>query len=220
MSVANRKLIICDVCDTLYNSNTTLDFVRFVVEKDKGIKRLLLLLINSQKSPLFYFLIIAGKLIHKDLFRWLLLKFLRGKPKTELDFLAQQFYSYFLASRSNRQVFQKLLSNDETIILLLSSSIDPVISAIANANQLKFYSSKLEWAQGKATGNLRMDMTGQKHEFAKRFLSEGNFGRLQVITDNRSDWELVKLADERFIIVKNESEKIFWKSLDPVFIEL
>ncbi len=220
MNVDSQKLIVCDVCDTLYRSNTTFDFIRFVVEKEKWVQRSLLLLVVSRKSPLFYFLVIAGKLFHQDLIRKVALRFLKGKSKIDLDLLAQQFYSDFLESRANMKVFEKILTNGVTTTLLLSSSIDPVIATIAHSNKLRFYSSELKWKQGKATGTLRKDMTGKKHEVVNKILSEEHFNRLQVITDNRSDWELVKLADERFIVIKNESEKIFWKSLDPIFIEV
>ncbi len=220
MSEESQKLIVCDVCDTLYRSNTTFDFIRFVVDREKRVQRYLLLLMINRKSPLFYLLVIVGTLFRQDLIRKVTLRFLKGKSKIDLDLLAQQFYSDFLQSRANKKVFEKILSNSVTTTLLLSSSIDPVIATIAHANKWWFYSSELEWKQGIATGILHMDMTGKKHEVVKRIISEKHFNRLQVITDNRSDWELVKLADERFIVIKNESEKVFWKSLNPIFIEV
>lgn len=212
----NQKLVLCDVCDTLYRSNTTFDFIRYFVGRKKSSLLIWFYLLTSRKSPLFFFLLFIGKVSRRDWIRMLALKFLKGASIEELDSLATSFYTDFLIGRSNVEVF-KLLSQDA---ILVSSSIDPVVAAIAKANSLKFESSRLEWHRGIATGNLATDITGHKHEIVRRFFSLGNFNRLQVITDNRSDWELVKLANERFVIIEGESEKKFWRDLNPTFIKI
>jgi phosphoserine phosphatase len=212
----DQKLVICDVCDTLYRSNTTFDFIRYFVGRKKSPLRIWFYLLTNRKSPLFFFLIFVGKVSRRDWIRTLALKFLKGTSMEELDSLATSFYTDFLIGRSNVEVF-KLLSQDA---ILVSSSIDPVVATIAKANGLKFKSSRMEWHQGKATGNLATDITGHKHEIAAEIFSLGSFNQLRVITDNRSDWELVKLADERFVIIKEESEKKFWRDLNPTFVKI
>jgi phosphoserine phosphatase len=213
----NQKLVICDVCDTLYRSNTTFDFIRYFVGKKKNSLFIIwFYLLTSKKSPLFFFLLFISKASRRDWIRTLALKLLKGASIQDLDSLATSFYIDFLIDRSNVEVF-KLLSHDT---ILVSSSIDPVVATIAKANGLKFESSRLEWHQGKATGNLATDITGRKHEIARKLFSLGSFNRLQVITDNRSDWGLVKLANERFVIIGKESEKKFWRDLNPTFIKI
>ena len=216
----DKKLVVCDVCDTLFKSNTTFDFILYVIEKKKKHLLFFFYLLTSKKSPLFFVLIIIGKIGHWDLVKNLALKFLKGMPFGELNSLAETFYFDFLVQRSNEHVFKLLPTENHDGTVLLSSSIDIVVSIIAKENNLNFESSRLEWHQGNATGNLEIDLTGQKHEIAKRIAATGNFNQLQVITDNRSDWELVKLADERFVIIKEESEKVFWHELRPSFIEV
>jgi phosphoserine phosphatase len=212
----NQKLVICDVCDTLYRSNTTFDFIRYFVGRKKSSQLIWFHLLTSRKSPLFFFLLFIGKVSRRDWIRTLALKFLKGSSMEELDSLATSFHADFLLSRSNVHVF-KLLTQDT---ILVSSSIDPVVATIAKTNSLKFESSRLEWYRGKATGNLATDITGHKHEIVRKIFSLGNFNRLKVITDNRSDWELVQLANERYVIIKEESEKKFWVDLNPTFVKV
>lgn len=145
------------------------------------------------------------------------LRFLRGMSNEELDREATAFYHDFLIARCNTQVFQHIKKPGVSTILL-SSSINPVIKAIAKANDLAYFSSEIAIKGGKATGSFQLDMTGQKHLVAKKLMAERALTNVAVITDNRSDWELVKLATERWIVISNEAQKDFWKSLHPNFI--
>ena len=215
----SKKLIVCDVCDTLYRSNTTFDFIRYVVNQ-RGKSLFSFHLLTNRKSPLFYMLTAIGKLTGQDLIRILSLKFLKEIPLHELSSLADNFYFDFLIHRPNENVFRLLPTEDRANVILFSSSLDVIVAVIARENNLNFESSRLGWKEGKATGNLTLDLTGKKHEVVKLLVSAGDFDQLQVITDNRSDWELVKLANERFVVIKKDNEKEFWRELKPVFIEV
>lgn len=219
MNSSQSTFFFCDVCDTLYRSNTTFDFVRYVVKQKGLFSRLLIWLISSKASPLLYALILWNKLTGKDWPRQMALQFLRGMSHDDLDREATRFYYEFLVAKANSQVFQHIQKPGTTTILL-SSSINPVIKAIAKANNLAYYSSEIAMKDGKATGSFELDMTGQKHLVAKRLVVERALTDVGVITDNRSDWELVQLASERWIVITNERQKEFWKSLHPNFILL
>ncbi len=217
MVPTQSSFFFCDVCDTLYRSNTTFDFIRFVVAKRGGISRVLLWAISSTQSPLFYLLILLNKITGRDWPRQLALQFLRGMSSEELEQEATQFYQHYLVPRANQEIFEYIKKPGVTAILL-SSSINPVIKAIAHANGLSYFSSELELKDGKATGQLQIDMTGRKHEVARKLIAERAISSVGVITDNYSDWELVKLADERLVVVASEAQKNFWKPLSPHFI--
>lgn len=219
MNSSQSTFFFCDVCDTLYRSNTTFDFVRYVVKKKGLFSRLLFWSISSKASPLLYALILWNKLSGKDWPRQMALQFLRGMSHDELDREATRFYHEFLVAKANSQVFQ-YIQKPGTTTILLSSSINPVIKAIAKANNLAYYSSEIAMKDGKATGNFELDMTSQKHLIAKRLMEERALTDVGVITDNRSDWELVQLASERWIVITNERQKEFWNSLHPNFILL
>jgi HAD superfamily phosphoserine phosphatase-like hydrolase len=217
MLLTQSSLFFCDVCDTLYRSNTTFDFIRFVVAKRGRVSRMLLWAISSTQSPLFYLLILLNKINARDWPRQLALKSLRGMSSEELEKEATQFYQQYLVQRANQEVFQYIKKPGVTAILL-SSSINPVIKAIAQANGLSYFCSELELNDGKATGQLQSDMTGRKHDMARKLMAERSIPSVGVITDNYSDWELVKLADERLVVVASEAQKNFWKPLSPHFI--
>ncbi len=215
-----KKLVVCDVCDTLYRSNTTFDFIRFVSKRGGPLGFFLFSVLADRKSPVFYFLILAGKIMRKDIVRSSVLRMLGGKSNEELMLLAHLFYHEFLIARANEKAFQLLPENSVDMVVLISSSIDPVVRVIAQECKFSFVSSQLEWKEGIATGYLETDLTGRKHEVAKRLMHESSLDRLQVITDNRSDWKLVSLADERFVIIRSEGERKFWNELNPVFIRV
>jgi HAD superfamily phosphoserine phosphatase-like hydrolase len=217
MLPTQSSLFFCDVCDTLYRSNTTFDFIRFVVTKRAHFKQLSLWAISSKQSPVFYLLILLNKVTARDWTRQLALRFLHGMSNEELEQEASQFYQQYLVPRANQEIFQYIKKPSVTAILL-SSSINPVIKAIAQANGLSYFCSEVELKDGKATGQLQFDMTGRKHEVAKKLMAERAIPSVGVITDNYSDWELVKLADERLVVVASEAQKNFWKPLSPHFI--
>lgn len=214
-----KTLIVCDVCDTLYNSNTTFDFIRFFVNRKGGLGRLWLSIISSRYSPLFYFLIVAGKIFRTDLVRILALRLLSGLDRKKLSDLAFDFHDSVLQKRKNEKVFSLLerLKKDGDV-MLLSSSIDPVIGAIAQRNGFSFQSSTLGYKNDVSSGSLSQDLTGIKHKQLAAWKKEYN--RLAVVTDNHSDYDLVKMADERYVVLLQEDQEKFWQELNPNFIKL
>ena len=213
-----KKLIVCDVCDTLYASNTTFDFIRYFVAQQNKFQRLWFTLISARYSPLFYLLILAGKIFRADLVRTLAIKLLGGLSKETLTILAFEFHDSFLEKRKNEKVFsllEKLKKDGE--ILLLSSSIDPVINAIASRNGFQYKSSSLEYEKGLSSGKLQDDLTGVKHTFLVDLVKDHR--QLAVVTDNRSDYELVKMADERYVVLVSPKQEKFWEKLKPNFIK-
>ena len=214
------KLVICDVCDTLYKSNTTFDFIRYLLKREGGLKYFLFNIFTSKLSPVFYCMVLLGKLTRTDVIRKNVLRLLKGKTDNELNSVANSFYDDFLINRENREVFEIIDRNKSGSVLLVSSSIDPVIQAIANRHQIHFRSSVLERIDGKASGKLVTDLTGKKHELVSEEMKNKNVGHLMVITDNKSDFDLVAMATERIVIVTKESEKDFWVELNPSFIHV
>jgi len=216
--MTSRKLIVCDVCDTLYRSNTTFDFLHFIFAKEKT-RKLFLNILVSKWSPVFYSLILSGKLARKDFIRIAALRLLKGKSVSEIDAFAQSFYEEILLKKANQKIFQIIESEEQRDnVVLISSSILPVIQAIGKANNLDFRSSQLESVDGRLTGRLSLDLTHLKDVVVKNLMDERGIEKLLVITDNRSDWHLVKMADERVIVVGSERDKIFWDELKPEFI--
>src|SRR5688572_18993756 len=217
------ELFVFDICDTLYYSNTTFDFIKFVLETRKMSGQLYWFNhYTKRSSPIFLGLAVLQKITKADWSKKLSLKLLQGISKTELYALGQQFEKQFLPSRiiaQTHQMLEKLKADGKTIVLI-SASLDPVVAAIAEALKVEFRCSELEYdAQGNFTGNLKFEMTGQKLKALQEMLShqQANFA---VATDNFTDFGLVEAACQRYVVVYNEKALNFWQSLDPDFIKL
>ncbi|HNP06117.1 MAG TPA: hypothetical protein PKN99_00755 [Cyclobacteriaceae bacterium] len=221
MQTNTCRLIVCDVCDTLYNSNTTFDFLCFVSRLHSPIGRVWFKIVTSRFSPLFYSLILCGRFLDIDLVRKSALLLIRNKSLFELKGLAEKFYNDFLKKRVNKQVINLIYKGEGRRIVLMSSSIDVVVNVIASSIGVECYSSELEYRNGLATGRLKTDLTGIKGEVTQHLLTAADSSvELTVITDNKTDWELMRMAQQRYVVVKSSNEKGFWKTLNPIFIEV
>lgn len=216
----NRKLIVCDVCDTLYKSNTTFDFIRFVVTNGPIFRLIALNLLTKKWSPVFLILVLLGKISGIDYGRKLAIGFFAGIKEDQLAQASEKFFNDFLVSRRNEVVFNLLSKyRNSNKLILASSSIQPIVQVIARANNFDdFIASKLECKYGRYTGALSLDLTGKKQSFVHEMMDREGIRELIVITDNKSDKELVSMANESFIAIKKESDKIFWKSVNANFI--
>ncbi|MEQ8362604.1 MAG: HAD family hydrolase [Cyclobacteriaceae bacterium] len=216
----SKKLVVCDVCDTLYRSNTTFDFIRFIANEGSIFRLFVFNLLTQKWSPIFLALVILGRLKGMDYNRKLALKFFSGFGEQQLAIASEKFYSDFLALRKNEKIFDLLARyRNSAKLILASSSIHPVVQVIATENDFDdFIASTMESKQGKYTGALTQDLTGRKQSFIRELMDREGANELIVITDNKSDKALVKMSNESFIVVKKESDKNFWKGIDTNFI--
>ena len=215
-----NKWIVCDVCDTLFYSNTTFDFIRFVMLKQGGFRNLIFRLVISKNSPFYYFLELISMLVSKDYTKAVAIIFLKGFSQTALANWANVFYDEFLMPRKIQSVFSLIdrLGVGKNLILA-SSSLYPIVNVIAIRNSaIHFVASELEIKEGAITGRLVVDLKGKKQTALASYLTLGADNELVVITDNQSDFDLVKMAKYRFIVVSKEEEKKFWSSLAPTYI--
>lgn len=198
-----KRLVVFDVCGTLYESNTTFDFIQFV-KKNKIIK----LLNNWFIKYAFVFL---GKSLNKDIYRFLYVRQLKGMSRIELDKLANEFVESWLIGKEitvSHELLMKCKNNNQTC-LIISASLDVVVCAICKKLGVDaFYASRLEFVDGIATGYLATDMLGNKHKIEEIV----NLSEIEmVVTDNISDFHLVSMAKKSFILSK-EKNIDFWKS--------
>lgn len=213
-----KILVACDVCDTLFASNTTFDFIRFVLKHENRFRYLILQSTSNKYSPLFYLLIAINKLRRVDMIRSFAISLLKDQNEAHLLDLSNQFFDQYLVARKNEQVFS-LLERQEAKIVLLSSSISPVIKVIASRYGFDFVCSELDFTNSVATGKLKTDLTGKKHLALRNLVLDKNIN-VVAITDNQSDFEMVKMANQRYVLIKKEIEKSFWKELSPQFLKV
>ena len=223
--LGEADVFVFDVCDTLFYSNTTFDFLRFVLaQQGSGGKQAVLKLLSAKWSPLFVGLVAWQKVAGGDPVKAGALRMLAGIPRVELYELGRRFVAEFLPARRIARTHELLagLAQTQTRVVLLSASLDPVIAALAAAlGSIEFVSSQLEYdAQGICTGRLQQELTGQKQAALQTLLTnKGEPLRLAVATDNFTDHGLVSQAAIRYVVVHNAAAKQFWQGLNPEFIE-
>ena len=218
-------VFVFDVCDTLFYSNTTFDFLRFVLaQRGSGNKQAVLKLLSAKWSPLFVGLVAWQKIVGGDPVKAAALRLLAGISRDELYALGRRFVAEFLPGRRIARTHELLagLAQTRTRVLLLSASLDPVIAALAETlGSVEFVSSQLEYdAHSNCTGRLHQELTGQKQVALQKLLTgQDKALRLAVATDNFTDHSLVSQAHVRYVVVHNVAAKQFWQKLNPEFIE-
>ncbi len=212
------EVLVIDVCDTLFKSNTTFDFVNYLLSNSNTLRHWFFLMITSRLSPVFYSLELVGKLTGFDVTRWLVVFLLRGFRKKVLNQYAEEFLDFFLMPRLNAEILEFLENRKNSKRFLMSSSLEPVVKAIANRLGVDYYSSNLEERDELITGRMYNDLTGKKHQIVKEMNLKNPIHHLVVVTDNKSDYALVEMAQERFVVIYSDDEKNYWRRLNPKFI--
>ncbi len=205
----SSRVAVFDVCGTLYDSNTTFDFIDFYF--GKKARRGFGLFSGARKNRvigLVNFLIY--KLTGVDLLRRMGVGFFSGEKDADVRRAAGEFAVSFLAFRENRAVMlllDRLRSTHR--IVLMSGSCEPVVSAVARELcAAESYASTLGREEGRLTGAIASDLLGEKAELClSRFHGAEE---LIVVTDNKSDLELVRLATKAWIVL-NKGDGAFWR---------
>lgn len=194
---------IFDICGTLYNSNTTMDFCEYRVSgKNKIIlklsKTILAKVINK----------ISVKLFAYDIIRILHIKTLKGLKATQTESDANDFVDNYLEDKKIKEVHEILKLHNKENIILVSATIEPVAKAIATKlGNLNYLATTLEYQEDRCLGKIKDDLLGKKQHYFKN--EEIEF----IITDNKSDLDLCKMAKEVVIVSKKKNLK-FWKNQD------
>lgn len=198
------KKAIVDVCDTLYYSNTTFDFLERIASKKLETQLLALRRVRSLmllNSVLF-------KLFKVDIYRRLCIyKLLSGKKSSEIKSESELFYEKVLCAKKiiETHAIIKKLSEDFQFILC-SASIDPVVEVIADKMGCEqFFSTRLIAKDGIYTGQIFVDLLGRKG----KHLKEADVSYNLVITDNKSDIDLIETCGKA-IIISEEKNINFW----------
>lgn len=211
---ANRTSIF-DVCGTLYYSNTTADFLQYYFEKESPQKLFLFNKISNKRSLIFLYRAFVFKVFHRDLFKRARVFLLKGENQEKVGELANQFFEDFLAKIKIEEVHKLLeIELKESKVILVSNSIEPVVKAISAKMGIDFHATRLEVENGSYTGGIEEDLMGIKHKVIHELIGE----KLTVVTDNKSDFKLVELAKEKYVVLHKKPDIQFWNRLKPNYI--
>ena len=222
MDAKKQNVLVFDVCDTLFYSNTTYDFIAYVLKGTSITKYYTLQALIKRSSPLAWPFMVMARVSGVDWPKKMALQLLKGLSKDELYRLGRSFLADFLNTCKIQQTHSLLTQAhpEGTQLFLLSASLDPVIAAVAESVGASFKSTELEYtSNGIFTGRIKKEMTGQKLAELQLLLKNTDY-RLTVATDNFTDRSLVEAAHKRYVVIYNEKGKAYWKDLSPDFIQL
>lgn len=215
------RLVIFDVCDTLYDANTTVGFVRYYqsLHSNPSLKKVISRWLD-RSSPTFFVGAAAQKLLGWDVARQRIIGALAGEPRSRLTEAASRFVRDILPASANRPIHDRLRSHQAggDRIILLSSSIDLVVSQIAAVLNTEYRASVLQFDGDLCTGRLFTDLTGKKAD-QLRDLAEHS-ADAWVYTDNRTDKELVSRAGRATIILPPSGRQDRWAGDGCEYISL
>lgn len=221
MSRNAPRLVVFDVCDTLYDANTTIGFIRFYqsLHSKASIERALARWLD-RSSPYFYVGAAAQRLLGWDVARERIIAALAGEPRNRLAEAASLYVRDILPASANRPIHDRLRAHqaagDRTI--LMSSSIDLVVSQIAEVLNSGYRSSVLEFEGDLCAGRLSTDLTGRKASELRDVAGQETVS--WVYTDNRSDKELVSRVDRAIIILPRGKRQDRWAGDKCEYISL
>ena len=209
-------MAVFDLCDTLCRRNTTVDFLETLGRADPRVKRA----VRRWKGPGPLFLV--GALLHRlgrDLARERMVASLAGWDSGELSNAADTYAQDLMAKHANKTVVERLQTHQANSdrVVIMSSSIAPVVEAVGRLLGVEAYGSTLEFDSHRGcTGRILSDLTGRKAELAASLREGGE--TLIVYTDNRTDRDLLAIADVPVVILPAGRGDSHWAGEDCTYV--
>lgn len=195
----DERVAVFDVCNTLYKSNTTYDFIDYYLQSE-SVRKLALFRISRSRFllPLW---VILGRICKTDMFRYFAIGMLRGAREQYVRDKAVRFVEEVLSQRQNESALSLMqrLRNEGYTVVLASGSLLVVVEEIASVLKVReYFACSLESCDGLLTGRYLQDIRGEKDRvIAMRFRRCSD---LAVVTDNREDVNLILHASRAWII--------------------
>lgn len=212
------KVAVFDVCGTLYDSNTTYDFLEFYWRRRN---RLLFLYARAFRTrPGRYTYYALARLLKIGSYRMRSTRLLKGAPLEQIQRDSADFVATFLEGKKRPEIVALLehYRREGYHIVLLSGSYACIIEHVARRFQVDdFRASELASENGFLTGSYANDVLHQKAElFADLY---PDVAELVVVTDNRTDVALLKMAASGYAVCKKQSRD-FWAMQQLPHIQL
>lgn len=202
-----KKLVIFDVCGTLYNSNTTFDFLDYFLRNNKIYKifnKLRKLTVIKAINKVFF------KLFGKDLIRIYALKFIRNVPRNRLLGEAREFVKGLEKIGPTHQLLESYMNRGYDVIII-SASLDFLIEVISDELKVDtFFATKLVYRNNICEGAIEKDLLGNKGEILNSI--KGKYNEIITVTDNKSDFDII-VESNKCIIVSSSKNLNYWDSL-------
>jgi HAD superfamily phosphoserine phosphatase-like hydrolase len=203
------KLAVIDICGTLYDSNTTFDFIKWYSRRRHKNKDHLFSLMRTLPAKAVNKC--SMSLLKIDLIRVILIKLLNGLDRSFLQEEAEVFYQEFLLSRRRTDILTivETLGKDGYDLILVSATLDFLAEKIAEKlNIERFFSSTLHYDDGICTGKIKEDLLGRKEIILTSIMQQ--YDEVLTITDNKSDLALINKSSYSYIISPRKDVR-YWE---------
>jgi HAD superfamily phosphoserine phosphatase-like hydrolase len=203
------KLAVIDICGTLFDSNTTFDFIKWYLHRQhKNRDRLFSLMRTLPAKALNKCSIQFLKL---DLVRVILIRLLNGLDRAILKEEAEAFYQEFLLSRKRTEILSivETLRQEGYDLILVSATLDFIAEKIAEKLDIhQFLSTTLYYKNDICLGKIKEDLLGRKVTVLTSIMKQ--YEEVLTITDNKSDLSLINQSTYSYI-VSPRKDVFFWE---------
>lgn len=197
------RLYLFDFCGTIYNSNTTLDFLKYIKGKNSiiyDIKFLILWIVAKILKDI--------KIISDHGYTKLRLLSLKGLAKSDLDIYAKKFLIELESmGKLNVEIYNLLINNhqDGKEVVIISFTIQNILNQFLILHKVNFkaFGSSLELNNfGKLTGKYDQFIPELgKVNFLKNKIDEKELEEAFFITDDEvADKDLINFVKETKIV--------------------
>jgi len=217
--IIKRKIIVADICNTLFDSNTTFDFIRYCVDTNKlsGKKKLAYKSSLSRFSPLFWSIAVVQKITKKDFFKEFVVWLLKGEHVEVVKEWATEFYTVYLQPRSIKHTLEFLQQFENKDIVLASSTLHPIAEVITERLGFgSFISTEMYVDKGVYTGVIKEELSGKKLQVIQKRFSGATIDL--VLTDNFTDKELMNMSNNKFAVCYDKRQEEFWSVIPGINI--
>lgn len=215
-----NKVLLIDICGTLYRSNTTFDFLRYYFASDSYYSKILRFM--SCKYILFLNSLLF-KYFRKDFIRTFALYVLKDISYNTISKMVEDFYREYLCMKKNELVFDLIEKYRKKgyRLILVSATIEPIAKCIAKHLDIgEYLATTLEIINHNYTGRINKDLLGNKYEHLRSLGIED----FVIVTDNYSDIDLIKNAEFSYLIQygnrKNKWVRLLSKNMNFNYINI
>lgn len=199
----SKKIAVFDVCDTLYSVNTTFYFLDNYFQSNNSytrFRKLTKFFSVKALNHLFY------KLFKVDLIRIYATSYLKNESVLHVEEYCYDFVKIKLFEKQNSKIISILHKFRDAgyEIILMSGSYDFIIKEIAKQLEIeRYFATTLSHKKGYYTGTIKRDLLQIKHQIISDEIK--NINELVVVSDNKSDLNLMKLANEAHAVCNSKS---------------
>lgn len=199
-----KKILLLDICGTITEKNTTIDFIK------------------SLGHSLPWYKIILGRILWKsfkiDYLRREYIKELSGYTREHLESKAQKYINDL--HYDNRVIkYVEYLRKNYFDIYIISASLDVITSSISNKFGFNcLISSELDFNKNLCSGKLKIDVLDKKESMISNDIFESK-NITCIISDNFGDYQLMKMCTYPFAISRNNNAERYWKDKNVYIIK-